>query len=88
MPDSPKGFKDNTHTQAPRDTRACPPHPTALWPVAHRMRHAHPLLPTAMAFVPYGLVSVQVQVQVAQPGALSAPAALWLFPIPALCYTI
>jgi hypothetical protein len=27
---STKGFKDSTHTQAPRDTRACPPHPTAL----------------------------------------------------------
>jgi hypothetical protein len=60
-PDSQKGFKDNIHTQAPRDTRACPPPPhhtlTCCKP------HAHPLLPTAMAFVSHGFVLVQVQVQ-------------------------
>ena len=35
-------------------------HPTALWPAAHRMR-VHLELPTAMAFVPYVFVLVQVQ---------------------------
>jgi hypothetical protein len=51
-PDSPKGFNDNTHTQAPRDTRACPSHRT----LTYCAPHAHPLLFTAMAFVPYGFV--------------------------------
>jgi hypothetical protein len=42
-PDSPNGFKDNTHTHAPRDTRACPHHPAAPRHVAHRMRtHFNP----------------------------------------------
>merc|ERR1719329_1519113 len=60
---SPRGFKDKTHTHTPRDTRACPHHPITL--LTFCAPHAHPLLPTAMAFVPYGFVLVQVQVQTA-----------------------
>jgi hypothetical protein len=43
-----KGFKDNNHTPKSHATPApahpaLEPHPTPLWPVAHRMRtHFHP----------------------------------------------
>jgi hypothetical protein len=40
------------------DTRACPPHPHYNL-LRTASVHAHPLLPTAMAFVPYGFVLVQ-----------------------------
>ena len=53
---------NTTHTQAPRDTRAHRNHPTTLRSFAHRMA-AHPLMPSAMAFVSYGLVLDQVHVQ-------------------------
>jgi hypothetical protein len=48
-----KGFKDNTHTSATR-------HPRLPTPSQHNLTfcapHAHPLLPSAMAFVSYGFV--------------------------------
>ena len=63
-----------TTTSASRYPRLPPlPHPalTCCTP------HAHPLLPTAMAFVPYGFVLVQVQVHSA-PTPHTVPRALGL----------
>jgi hypothetical protein len=55
-PDSPRGFKDSTHTHK-RHAALAPVHPTpphfCLWRTA-----AHPLLPKEMTFVPYGFVLV------------------------------
>jgi len=60
-----EGASNITHTQAPRDIRAHPNHPTTLRSFAQCMdcMAAHQLMPSAMAFVSYGFVLDQVQVQ-------------------------
>jgi len=60
LPDLARARLQRQHTH-PSATR----HPRLPIPTHHTLTccapHAHPLLPTAMAFVPYGLVLAQVQ---------------------------
>jgi hypothetical protein len=60
----PKEAPKTTHTQAPRDARATPAHSELLRTAC--APHAHPLLPTVMAFVSYGFVLIRVRVRKAK----------------------
>jgi hypothetical protein len=59
----PKKVSKTTHTQTPRNTRACLHHSPPQHTITFCAPHAHPLLPTAMAFVSYGFVLVRVRVR-------------------------
>jgi hypothetical protein len=56
-PNSPRGFKDSTHTSAMRHPRLRTlPHRTLTFCALH----VHPFLPTATAFVPHWVVLARV----------------------------